>query len=173
MLYCLPISLMHSRKGGYYVVAVCYWFSLSSPIMKHACDVFPFWQNTLILCFVWWKYFTTRNLLTSDIDRFHWIFLPQKCNTGVSLLHARHFCPLFGSKLHLCCCYCYNCPISPSLGVPHTLLLLYTAQFQRTSMSVDFQWIPQSACVCPIWFAKLVGAKIVSFIHFLILRSCK
>ena len=81
-----------------------------------------------------------------------------------SVTRAFHCCMqgtfvLFLGQNSICAASASNCPVSPSLGTPHTLLLLYTALFQWTSMSVDFQWIPQSACVRPIWFAKLVGAK--------------
>ena len=90
--------------------------------------------------------------LASDIDQLHWMFLPQKCNMGVSPLHARDFCPLFGSKL------LFTLPL-PYFTLPWHTPYFSAALFQGTSLSVRFQWIPQSACVLPIWFTKLVRAK--------------
>ena len=92
------------------------------------------------------------------------MFLPQKCNMGVSPLHARDFCPLFGSKLHLCCC-----PISPSLGTPHTLVLLcfkgHHCQFSSSEFRnphVFSRYDSQNWC----------EQKNVRFIHFLLMHSC-
>ena len=108
---------MHSRKAGIHVVAARYWFSLSIPIMKRACNIFPCWQKTthFLVCPI--KIFHH----TSIIDSRYWsVFIEYFGHKSVTW--AFHCC--MRATFVLCYLGQKSPQLSyitlPSLGTPHT-----------------------------------------------------